>query len=365
LEHIIQIVKSTAPNFQAEEIRTPFRELGIDSIDLVSIRVEIEKHIGYEIPESKWYEFKNFQDVVAHIGRQQEIPKQVSDTVNDTVQRDFIIGMPQMANSGLSDNWLFKEMGDIHWQLLCKGLNTQSGSITDEAGNRLYATFTRIHLKCSPLSDFKENQQLSLIGTINRFGTLTYISNIQGKSGQHLITATLMTSFSKRGGADNLELIKSQPHVDINTIRELDTTPPFFNEYRLMRKGLMTQYNLNDTPFDLESKPEFTINYEPNPFYDINGVGLIYFAAYPVISDFCETKYFNNLDGFETWATTFKTISRDIFYYANSNATDQIIYKLNEHRFISDDTIKIGCTLLRQVDGEKMADIFTLKQRQE
>ena len=32
--------------------------------------------------------------------------------------------MPQMANAALSENWLFKELGDIHWELLSKGLNT-------------------------------------------------------------------------------------------------------------------------------------------------------------------------------------------------------------------------------------------------
>jgi len=49
LKAIIQIVQSVAFDFQNEDIEAPFQELGIDSIDLVSIRVKIEKHIGYEL----------------------------------------------------------------------------------------------------------------------------------------------------------------------------------------------------------------------------------------------------------------------------------------------------------------------------
>lgn len=192
METIIQIIQSATSDFQNEDIQTPFRELGIDSIDLVSIRVEIEKYIGYEIPESKWYEFKSFQDVIHHVGQGRKKVVQPLEVINHTVNRELLIGMPQMANSALSENWLFKEMGDIHWELLCKGLNTESSLIKDESGNRLYATFTRVQTICSPLSRFKENQPLSVTGIIKRFGNLTYISKVQANSGQETITASLM-----------------------------------------------------------------------------------------------------------------------------------------------------------------------------
>ena len=173
-----------------------------------------------------------------------------------------------------------------------------------------------------------------------------------------------MYSFTKREGTDNLELIKSQPNVNKNTISELDPLPNFFNEYRLIRKGLMTDYVLSDASFDLVCVSEFETIYEPNPYYDISGVGLIYFAAYPIISDFCEAKYFNNLDNQRNWETNFKTISHDIFYYANCNATDRIVYKLNQVEFYGDNRVKISSTLIRKSDGVIMANIFTLKQRQ-
>lgn len=364
MENFIKIIKKVSPSFIVDEIQTPFRELAIDSLDLVAIRVEIDKYIGYEILESKWYEFENFQDVFSHIRTQKKSSTKAYEIIHHTVKRELLIGMPQMANSALSENWLFKEIGDIHWELLCIGLNTKSGSITDENGNRLYATFTRIQIDCSPLSKFKENQPISLDGTINRFGNLTYISKIMGKSGHEPLSAIMMTSFSKRGGGDNLDLIKSQPFVSKNSIGEIKNTPPFFNDYRLMRKGLMMDYLLGDIPFDLDKTFDFELAYDINPYYDINGVGLIYFAAYPIISDFCEAKYFNCLDNIQNWATEYKTIARDIFYYANCNPTDRIVYKLNQFDFYTEDRVKISSTLVRQSDGVIMAHIFTLKERQ-
>ncbi len=45
--------------------------------------------------------------------------------------------MPQMAIGALSENWLFKEIGGRHWQMLCEGVNTNSDEIKDEEGNQL------------------------------------------------------------------------------------------------------------------------------------------------------------------------------------------------------------------------------------
>ena len=104
MEDFIKIVQKVVPRFNMDKLQTPFRELGIDSLDLVAIRVEIDKNIGHEISENKWYEFETFQDVIIHIGTQKEFSLQNVKIIQHTFKRDFEIGLPQMANSALSEN---------------------------------------------------------------------------------------------------------------------------------------------------------------------------------------------------------------------------------------------------------------------
>jgi len=69
-------------------------------------------------------------------------------------------------------------MGDIHWDLLCDGLNTQSMQLKDEMGNRLYATFTRIRFEGSDsFNNFLENEICNITGKIERFGNSMYFSD--------------------------------------------------------------------------------------------------------------------------------------------------------------------------------------------
>ena len=90
--------------------------------------------------------------------------------------------MPQMANSALSENWLLKELGDLHWKLLSDGIEQKSSEFKDEIGNRLYATFIRIYYSLSNLKSFQENERIDFSGSIKRFGNSTYLSEINGES---------------------------------------------------------------------------------------------------------------------------------------------------------------------------------------
>ena len=93
------------------------------------------------------------------------------------IEKDFTINMPQMAVEALSENWLFKALGDAHWEMLCNGLDTKSFDLKNDTGDRLYATFVRIRLHCSGnLRSFKENQKLGLSGDMNRYGNSVYFS---------------------------------------------------------------------------------------------------------------------------------------------------------------------------------------------
>lgn len=366
MEKHIELITSVVPTFEKDHIATPFPEAGIDSIDLVTIRVDLEKHLGRPIPDSEWLTFKSLSDVVSFCEEFKDSNGSSDDSQEKVdIKKDLVVGMPQMAVEAMSENWLFKEIGDTHWEMLCDGLQKKSHDLKDELDNRLYATFVRIKLESSvSLYDFKENDDLSLKGRIRRYGSGMYFSNIGICSGKKTINASLMTSFSIRNKVDNKKLLKSQPATDNNLIEEYDDMPDFSNEYRLIKKGEVEQLALGDTTFDLHEESIFETEYNLNLYYDLNGVGLLYFAAYPIISDVCLARYYNEkFSEEEPWELSYYTMSRDILYYANCNINDKIIYKLHSFTFLDDKRVKISSSLYRKSDGKIMARLFTIKHK--
>ncbi len=251
--------------------------------------------------------------------------------------RSFNINMPQMAMSGLSESWLFKELGDLHWQMIADGLQSPSNELSDATGNRLYATFTRISVSSDALMSYKENSPFDLEGDLFRFGSGVYFSEVKFTNG----SAQIMSSFSMRGeSGSNLYLLKGRPKIPPNCkIANHRALPQFGQEYFTVRASSL--------PSDI-----FSREYEIVPQYDINGVGLLYFAAYPIISDICEDRF--------TSQRNLSTTKRDVFYFRNCDPSDTLVFRIHDLRS-SDLLVKSDTSISRKSDGALMARIFTTK----
>jgi len=364
LDNFIKTLKSINPSFSKDEFNIPLRDTCIDSLDLVIIRVELEKIICETIPDFLWYGFNTIKEIYDYSKDQNVIIRDKKElNLNARITRKTSINMPQMSNSALSENWLLKELGDIHWELLSDGIKMQSSNIFDEQNERLYATFTRIKFKCVPLSSFNENETIEFIGQMNRYGNNTFLSQMTCGSNPIVLSATLMTNFTKRHNRQNNFLQKSTPKIKEYGIPAIKHLPNFLNEYRLHSKNLTEDYALFDEEFSLERKNIYEVTYNLNPFYEINGVGLLYFSSYPVISDFCLIEYFNQIPALEDFVINYFTISRDIFYYANCEYKDLLKVRLNSYKSFKDGKLKMFTSLIRDKDNKLMADIFTIKQK--
>ena len=360
------IIQKLLPALTEENYADEFRNLKIDSIDLVSLRVEVENKLGKMIPNKDWLSFNNLQDILSYCNVEDfvnidEVVKSISEPVN--VKRNFI-NMPQLCLEALSENWLFKEAGSLHWDLLCEGLGTSSSELKDDLGNRLYATFVRIRIDGNAnLSDFKENNPFEFKAELSRFGMGMFFSNTNFGSVDNNIKIEMMTSFSvRKSTGDNKSLAKSQPTVEHCDIKQYSEFPAFGNEYRLIKKNELKTFFYKDYIFHISDEQLFTFEYSLNPYYDLNGVGLLYFASYPVINDFCELQFFNS-QGQLKWEENYFTLFRDVMYYANCDSRDKIIYVLNSVENLSERRVKLCSTLIRKSDGMMMARVFTIKQK--
>ena len=367
MDKYITRIKSLIPDFDEAYIGEPFDRARIDSMDLLTIRVEFENMTGGEFSDKDWLTFNSLADIISYCKANNSRGNGHELSLNsETAGRKRIkINMPQMAIGALSENWLFKEMGDTHWDLLCRGLNTESLQLKDEGGNRLYATFVRIRMQSTlSLDHYMENDELEMQSSIMRFGNGMYFSDISlgGLNGK--INTSLMTSFSIRNETDNTRLVKSQPAPAANTIEEYTEGPLFGNEYRLVKKGVNKELLLEGERFVINDEALFTTSYDLNPYYDLNGVGLLYFAAYPIINNTCEARFFNKPDSGSRWEQDYHVIARDVFYFANCNINERIKYVLNGCEFIDKGRVKVSSSLYRESDGMLMARIFTIKKKQ-
>lgn len=287
---------------------------------------------------------------------------------SDAFLKERKISMPQMCIDGLSENWLFKFLGANHWEMLCKGLGKDSTELQNAEGERLYASFVRIRIEASEtINSFQENENIQLYGNIKRYGNEMYFSDFSFQSNQNAskkINAKLITIFSIRESNNNQKLMRSE--VDFSNCKTpaLDSMPEFGIEYRKIKMQKVGKITLKDYDFAINEEVLFETEYQLNSYYDVNGVGLIYFAAYPTISDSCESRFFNQKERQSTirWEQQYFTLARDVMYYANCELTDTIHYQLNKVEKVKDSLVKITSSLYRKSDKMLMAKIYTLKQ---
>lgn len=263
------------------------------------------------------------------------------------MNRTVKVGMPQMALGCLSENWLLKELGDLHWETLCSSLKSTSRDLVDSQGRRLYATFVRIRIELDgSLRDFCEGDEISFCSEMMRFGRSTVQSTITIQGPKSSGTATLLTTFSVRTRADSNALLKSEPVGEYHGIEAASDISDFFKEYSAVRSEFGRYIG------DLQPGPEDT--YQINPFVDSNGANLLYFAAYQSISDLLTLRS-------HPGEMNVSTCRRDIYFFRNTDLSDTV-YRQPVARSLHPSGGGDSSHLLIRADGQCLAYVTTVKE---
>jgi probable biosynthetic protein (TIGR04098 family) len=158
----------------------------------------------------------------------------------------------------------------------------------------------------------------------------------------------MMSTFAKYGErGNNKSLIKGSPHIsDHENVQSLKHLPEMAAYYR-SRRG-------SDRPETVLA----TVEYDILGPHDINGVGLLYFAAYPIIFDICIERTEHR--GF---LRKFSTVSKDILYFANAEPDETLVFKLYHREDLGDGMLRHFCSLSRKSDGVVMAEMTGIKRQ--
>jgi probable biosynthetic protein (TIGR04098 family) len=303
------------PALTAADFGRDWDAIGLDSFDLLTLRLAVEEALGGEIEDREWIR----ATTPARLRALRPARREGSHAVPGLSAEEIVeLGMPQMAMGGLSESWLLKHLGDLHWRLVGEALRTRPSEIRDSLGNRLYPTFTRVRFAASsPLACFGEGERLRFHAVLSRFGAGIFFADIvvEGEAGR-TIEAQLMSSFAQRGVEGNRALLRAQPILpEPCAAPALPEMSAFGLAYRQRRRARNA------------ARPILgRCGYELMPHYDINGVGLLYYAAYPMIADLCHARVSGT--GAPA-AMAVSTIERDIFYFANADAGATLEWRLH------------------------------------
>lgn len=356
MKQYLHIIQKEISKISEKDLYIPIKDTGIDSLDLTVIRVALENYFRFEIDDVIWFKYQTLSEAIEYFHNNRDATQSINQNKCDVIINEKIeIGMPEMANNALSENWLLKHIGDTHWQLITKGFKLKSSEFKDDKGNRLYATFIRINYSLSTLSAFSENEIIDFSSTIKSFGNSTFISKVNGVCQNKTINASLATTFVIRENENNRIISKSKPKKKVNGIKQLLKTPVFLTDYRLMRKQELKGIATVNGDFKITDSSLYKCEYNINPFYDINGVGLLYYASYPLISDTCILKHNNAF-------IEYNTVYRDIFYFANANQNEKVLFELNTLEENGNE-IRITTSLFRSSDNQIIAKILTVKMK--
>ncbi|MFF9644158.1 beta-ketoacyl synthase N-terminal-like domain-containing protein [Kitasatospora aureofaciens] len=268
------------------------------------------------------------------------------------LSRSVVLGLPSLSVGGLSENWLLREAGDLHWELISNHFGSKVADLADGDGTRLLPAFVRVRLTAADsLRFFAEHDRGQLDGTLARLDDQAFVSDVRFATATSHVEARLLTSFVRRGAGNWLSpgapRNPGRAPVAQPTAEHLD----FQAEFRA-RSGLGPG----------AGPGLFQDTYELNPFADVNAAGLLYFASYPHINDRGERKYLQALAPGGEWAVEACTLSRDILYLGNCGIEDSVRYRLDDCRFESDHRAVLTSTLLRERDGRPLARIETVKR---
>lgn len=267
-------------------------------------------------------------------------------TCDLTSYTDVEIGMPLTGRCNLAETPLLKLVGDLQWKQIAEITGVPSREITDAEGARLYATFFHVEMRfpeSRPMAAYGENDHFTVASTLRRYG----LSLLEGRHyllphGEEVFPAETPSSPKNavRAGIPFLRMAnsfvkqwqgagwlkKSRPaNPGMRNIVKLERPPVSYLLFKLAEhKGTFFRVRDGFTPISASPmRAEYTIV----PDRDLNGVGLLYFANYPLVLDICERQLLSAADllPFTCEVLDRRTlVHRSSGYFSNASADETL-----------------------------------------
>ena len=228
------------------------------------------------------------------------------------------LGMPELNYCGLSESWLVRRAGHMHWDLMARTLRVPTHQIVDQDGERLYAAFLSVQVDATGLVTVGENDAVDAVHTLQAFSPPYAVSETTLFRADHpgagyLAKVTLLSTFIRRAAAgDNRQVAKSIPRASTGATFGQASIHALRRQHRALRAAPA----VSGDRFDYAICPEL----------DLNGAGFLYFAAFVDIAKRAEARF----APVDHAVRSGRHAQRLIAYYGNENADAQLAVSVSD-----------------------------------
>lgn len=291
------------------------------------------------------------------------------------VTQDFVVGMPQLALGGLSENWLLKECGHQHWLALAQSLGLPNPDFVSQQGHKMYAAFLVVKITQGAFEKVYENSTLTINTQLQRVSSSRSYSHheiqVEGECCGHV---ELLSSFVNRTEQGNNQSV-ARGEVFSGEWSACEASTLMMKAHKAGRMAHVEDAaNSHDSLATIKvngntnaKEPLYT--YQPCPYSDFNGADFLYFAQFQSVMDRAE-RHFQMKSTEQKDSRLWRTLERTICYYGNINLDDALLVSLQtldketiDKKTIAKATDEIrhhGC-LYRLSDHKPIANIATRK----
>lgn len=229
----------------------------------------------------------------------------IHPSAHPTLIERHVLGMAEMGYRGLSEQWLLRRAGDLHWRLIARAMGQRKAVFTCAAGRPLYAAFcaTSLYFVRPELPQLGDD--LTLAVDLYRIGHGRLASLLRiGVDSQEIGRLVLISTFVGRSDSDNnRSIVRRTPKV----LAISPEAPPCIQ--RIAQYAAFLARHSQEEKFDLPGRGAPAKKILPCPSIDFNTAGLLYFPSFSALAD---RSLFEAGD-----AHTQMTMSRHVVYLGN------------------------------------------------
>jgi len=280
------------------------------------------------------------------------------------------IGMPHLDIAGLSESWLFRHAGHLHWTAIHESLGIAADELRNDRDERLYASFVAIRARYEiPLCEVREDDRLVAHAVMSPCGRTAATSEVtlrRDTAALRLSMASTFAAFVDDGAARALRASPLAPAL-AQTWPPLGAASPLHAWAKDARRGQPVEDALWATALGADQASLGRVRLTPSPYGDYNHAGLLYFASYVGLADTAEHLLLSPGGPAASaaprqipWWQQTSTVARDVLYYRNlpcGEPLDAELVSLTP----ADDAVATHVRLFGARDGRLLADVLTSK----
>lgn len=208
------------------------------------------------------------------------IPAYVQPDAGPAVAETHRLGLAELGYRGLSEQWLMRRAGDLHWRLIADAMGQREPAFVCAEGKPLYAAFCVSSLRLRDPTAPRINGVLDLSARLWRLGRTRLVSEQAVCLERRQIgRIRLVSTFVGRETAgSNRSIVRRMPRIMALPPEAPDSLALFAARGGRVAAALPT---LQPSSWPAQRRADLL----PCPATDFNAVGLLYFPSFAALTE--------------------------------------------------------------------------------